>query len=499
MLRKGSADPRQPSFSDLARARVVPPDHELLRMKRAVDWAFVDVALAAYYDAAQGRPGYPPPLLVRLLYLEFYANLSDRQVVEQVGYNLLYRAFVGLSLEEPVRDDTTLVLFRQRVGAEGLRTLFDQLNAAAKAAGVVGTTKRVVDGTHTPANVTLRSVANSLRAGRPVLLRALAKEAPAEAARLTARYAGEPEAADGDEAGRLEREAQRCEEVLAEVGDRQGAEVRDRAAQLRRVLTRLREPEGQKTTDAPVSFGDPDCRFGCKRKDVCFLGYKIHQALDPDSRLVLSIETVPGQRNEAVEVGTLLAGEVGGLPLGAAVIGDGLYGNTTSAGQVTAQHGVPVFAGKQAPHGSDRFSYEAATDQLGCPEGKRSIGNIEQENGRLYYFLMRECAACPQKAQCLSPSELARRPRRRVYLSHFRKPKVIAGVAGREWRRQMYRERYKIEGKHAEQKDRHGLRRARYWGLPKVSLQAIVTATVTNLKRLAKLLAPEQRLVPQAA
>lgn len=499
MLRRGSADPRQPSFSDLARARVVPPDHELLRMKRAVDWHFVDVALAPHYDAAQGRPGYPPQLLVRLLYLEFYANLSDRQVVEQVGYNLLYREFVGLALEEPVPDDTTLVLFRQRVGAQGLRALFDRLNAAAKAAGLVGGTKRVVDGTHTLANVTLRSVANSLREGRTLLLRALAKEAAIEAARLTARYAGEPEAADGDEAGRLEREAQRCEEVLAEVGDRPGAAVRDRADQLRRALTRLREPEGAKTTDAPVSFVDPDCRFGYKAKDVCFLGYKIHQALDPDSRLVLSVETVPGQVNEAVEVGTLLRGEVGGLPAGAAVIGDGLYGNTTATGQVTAQHGVPVFAGKRPACVSDRFTYEAATDQLVCPEGKRSIGNIEQENGRLYYFSMTECAVCAVRAQCLSPSELARRPRRRVYLSHFRKPKVIAGAAGKEWRRQMYRERYKIEAKHAEQKDRHGLRRARYWGLPKVRLQAIVTATVTNLKRLAKLLAPEHRLVPQAA
>ena len=248
---------------------------------------------------------------------------------------------------------------------------------------------------------------------------------------------------------------------------------------------------------APVSFVDPDCRFGYKAKDVCCLGYKIHQALDPDSRLVLSVETVPGQGTEAVEVGSLLSGEVGGLPAGAAVIGDGLYGNTTATGQVTAQHGVPVFAGKQPAHGSDRFAYEAATDQMVCPEGKRSIGNSEQENGRLYYFSMTECAVCAVRAQCLSPSELARRPRRRVYLSHFRKPKVIAGAAGREWRRQMYRERYKIEGKHAEQKDRHGLRRARYWGLPKVSLQAIVTATVTNLKRLAKLLAPGQRLVPQ--
>jgi len=101
----------------------------------------------------------------------------------------------------------------------------------------------------------------------------------------------------------------------------------------------------------------------------------------------------------------------------------------------------------------------------------------------------------PLASQCGA----ARGQRRRVYLSHFRKPEVVAGEAGKAWRRQMYRERYEIEGKHAEQKDRHGLRRARYWGLAKVHLQAIVTATVTNLKRLAKLLAPGQRLVPQAA
>lgn len=84
------------------------------------------------------------------------------------------------------------------------------------------------------------------------------------------------------------------------------------------------------------------------------------------------------------------------------------------------------------------------------------------------------------KERCLTKCELAGAQGRRVYLSHFRKPKVLAGEAGKEWRRQMYRERYKIEGKHAEQKDRHGLRRARYWGLAKVHLQAIVTATVTN-------------------
>ena len=54
-----------------------------------------------------------------MLILEQYADLSDREVHEQVGYNLLYRAFVGLGVEEAVPDDTTLVRFRARIGEAG--------------------------------------------------------------------------------------------------------------------------------------------------------------------------------------------------------------------------------------------------------------------------------------------------------------------------------------------------------------------------------------------
>jgi hypothetical protein len=70
----------------------------------------------------------------------------------------------------------------------------------------------------------------------------------------------------------LAREAQRCGELLAEIGPGHGAGLQRRADQLRRVLQRLREPEAQKTTDAPITFTDPDCRFGYKAKDVCFHG-----------------------------------------------------------------------------------------------------------------------------------------------------------------------------------------------------------------------------------
>jgi len=64
------------------------------------------------------------------------------------------------------------------------------------------------------------------------------------------------------------------------------------------------------------------------------------------------------------------------------------------------------------------------------------------------------------------------------------------------------RERPKIEHKFAEQKKYHGLRRARYWGLAKVTIQVLLTCIVVNCKRILKLLVQDKRslqLVPLSA
>jgi len=74
-----------------------------MKMRRAVDWTSIEAELAGFYDRGQGRPSCPVQLL-RILILEQYADLSDREVGEQLGCNLLYRAFVGLGMDEPLRE-----------------------------------------------------------------------------------------------------------------------------------------------------------------------------------------------------------------------------------------------------------------------------------------------------------------------------------------------------------------------------------------------------------
>src|SRR5271169_4067957 len=54
-----------------------------------------------------GRPSIPPERLLRALLLQaFYSVRSEKQVVEQLDYNLLFRWFVGLSLDDEVWDET---------------------------------------------------------------------------------------------------------------------------------------------------------------------------------------------------------------------------------------------------------------------------------------------------------------------------------------------------------------------------------------------------------
>jgi IS5 family transposase len=104
-----------------------------------------------------------PTVLLRMPILEQYTDLSDREVHEQVGYNLPYRAFVGLGMNDPLPDHTTLVRFRARVGEAGIRAVFEVLTQQRAAAGLIGPDRRVLGRAHLWAKVTPQSDTASTR------------------------------------------------------------------------------------------------------------------------------------------------------------------------------------------------------------------------------------------------------------------------------------------------------------------------------------------------
>lgn len=95
----------------------IPADHPLRAIRTLVDAALNDLSRA--FDrlyARDGRPSIPPERLLRALLLQaFYTVRSERQLMEQLDYNLLFRWFVGLSADDPVWDATVFCKNRDRL------------------------------------------------------------------------------------------------------------------------------------------------------------------------------------------------------------------------------------------------------------------------------------------------------------------------------------------------------------------------------------------------
>lgn len=137
-------------FSYVSLEERVPKSHPLRRIRR-----YVDEALASLHEdfeglySDRGRPSIPPERLLKALLLQvLYSIRSERQLVEQLEYNLLFRWFVGLELDERVWDATTFSKNRNRLleGEVSFR-LFDAVLGQARKKGLLSKEHFTVDGT----------------------------------------------------------------------------------------------------------------------------------------------------------------------------------------------------------------------------------------------------------------------------------------------------------------------------------------------------------------
>ena len=104
-------------FSYISPEKRVPANHPLRKIRELVRNVLKELthSLGKLY-ASDGRPSVPPEQLLSALLLQvFYGIRSERQLMEQLDYNLLYRWFVGLSPDDPVWDPTTFTKNRDRL------------------------------------------------------------------------------------------------------------------------------------------------------------------------------------------------------------------------------------------------------------------------------------------------------------------------------------------------------------------------------------------------
>lgn len=131
----------------------VPASHPLRPIRAWVNEALakMDERFSAMYEAdiKGGRPSIAPEKLMRAMLLQvLYSIRSERQLMEQVTYNLLFRWFVGLSIDDPVWNHSVFSKNRDRlIEHEAVTALFNATVEMAKARGLLSGEHFSVDGT----------------------------------------------------------------------------------------------------------------------------------------------------------------------------------------------------------------------------------------------------------------------------------------------------------------------------------------------------------------
>jgi transposase len=128
----------------------IPDDHPIRALRRLVDGILEK--MSGDFDklyAKDGRPSIPPECLLRALLLQvFFSIRSERLLMEQLEYNLMYRWFVGLNMDEAVWNHSTFSKNRDRLlEGEIARKFFDEVLAVAKENDLVSKEHFTVDGT----------------------------------------------------------------------------------------------------------------------------------------------------------------------------------------------------------------------------------------------------------------------------------------------------------------------------------------------------------------
>jgi hypothetical protein len=456
-----------------------------------------------------GRRSIPPMIVAVVMVLQRLEGCSDREAVDRFSFDVRWKyAAGGLDFDHPGFSHTVLVDMRARLARSPRpKRIFEAALDAARQAGLVGR-RRVLDSTALYDAVTTMDTVTLLRSGIRGLL-AAAGPREQELRSLLCRdddYAtsGKPACDWDDRAAREALVDALARDAMALLAALDGETLPEDLAEAAALLATLVGQDLESTPDgvfriarrvAPdrvISTVDPDARHGHKTAARGFDGYKGHVALDPDREIVTATAVTAGNSGDAAVAPELLAEELAAAEPGQdpalAVYADAAYGSgelletlETAAATIRIKVQPPVAPGGR--FSKDAFRVDTAAGTVTCPAGV-TVPLRPIAGGAVATFGV-ACVACPLAARCTSA-----RDGRRISVGPHEAQLVRARAAGRDpaWQDDYRATRPRVERRIAHlMRRRHGGRRARVRGRPKVAADFSLLAAAVNLARLAVL------------
>ena len=410
--------------------RLIPPDHILRKIDKVVDFSFVNIETESCYCPNNGRPSIPPELYFRMELISYFFNIrSARKLVENIRYNISYRWFCKLTLDDNIPNHASLGRIKKRYSSEIFEKFFHAVLHQCKAAGLLASNSVMTDTILIQANAALDSMQ------------------PKEGA---------------------------CEETKSSTP---GAAP---------------PPKREISNITHRSISDPDATLDFKAGTTRSLKYKAHTCVDSKSRVISAIKITTGAVHDSQPYLGLIKHLTNDLKLIInETIADRAYGVGHIIFKLREQGiktFIPLFSGRS---GASRhtvtagFYYDQEKNVYVCP------ANFELNPGKIYkdYFAyhssVKNCRNCHIKQKCQAPKKKTSDIRVITRHQHFDLFQLIQQEMRTDFFKKKLSERlWKIEGVMNELKNYHGLNKARFRGLQNMKIQAYMAAIAVNIKRL---------------
>ena len=424
---------------------LMPQEHFLRDLDRCVDFNFIYDKVEALYSNT-GRPSVDPVMLIKMMLIGYlYGIESERRLEQEVRVNIAYRWFLGIELDEPVPDHSTISQLRRRKfsGTTIFQDIFDEIVRKCMEEGLVTGKLLLTDSTHIRANAR-----NDLREVIEV------PDTPSEYMQ------------------KLDREA-------FEMG-------------------LIKEPVvyPEKTKSVTKSITDPDSgllnRPG-KPNAFCYLD---HQTTDAKNGIITDVFVTPANVNDCSPHTERLEHQIDKFGFETeSVCADAGYDNAEVYDAMLKRNIKTYIPRRQKPvvncnyeedFNPGNFQYDSNKNVYICPAGKelhyRSY--LKQKGYKRYVAKKKDCMSCPYKEQCIGKSNNSRKIERNMHEEARREQAKNNGTT--EYYEAMRLRKIWCEGNFSHQKEQHNLRRTFKRGIEKITEQCLLSACALNLKRLVK-------------
>ncbi len=402
---------------------MIPKNHLLRKLDHLLDLSFIREHTKDFYCENNGRPSIDPELFIRMLLISYFYGIdSDRRLCDEIRFNLAYRWYCKLSLDQKVPDHSSMTRIRDRLGEVTFKKIFDHVVELCRKKGLVKSGQVMTDASLVRADAALDSLEKVDATEEEIKNRPWFNKGE-KYSNQTHKSSSDPDATLANKTG---------------VHKALYYKVHSAADMRSRVILDCHVTTG--STHDTVVFKD-------------------------------RVETI---LDKGIKVEEWIADR-----------GYGSRENLEFLENKKIKHYIPLWrpqVGKQ----EEGFKYDSKKDRFRCPKGHYLNGGNNKDENKLYSLSLKICRTCPLYESCVSESDKrngrGKRIRRNIHQPFFNK--VIWREKKALFKAKLRERMWSMEGLFAEAKNFHSLDRARYRRLSKMQIQAYMISAVQNLKRL---------------